>query len=56
MHPWQDWGTFEEPKLGEAEELHDEVLLLAYLALLVRGIGGVQSVGHCNQRKSLWRM
>ena len=48
-----DWGTFEEPKLGEVEELRDEVLLLAYLELLVRGIGGVQSVAHCNQRKSL---
>lgn len=51
MHPWRDWETFEEPKLGEAEEWHDEVLLLADLELLAKGIGEVQSVGHCNQRK-----
>jgi len=56
MHLWRDLGTFEEPKLDEVEELRDEVLLLAYLELLVKGIGGVQSVGHYNQRKLLKEM
>ena len=53
MRPWQDWVTFEEPKLVETKELRDEALLLACLESLVKGIVGVQSVDRYNQRKSL---